>query len=612
MSIVPTETTIARRHDLDALRAIAMLLGILLHALMPFIGIPEEYFPLQDTSQAPWMAIGLYAIHGFRMPLFFLISGFFTAMLWRKRGLAALINHRFKRIFLPLLVGMVTIIPATWMAYSLPNSSHADIFDRTDSVPTGVQANPETPELFLAIENHDLRETTRLLDNGISPDSRHPDGYTALNACVYANSETLTQLLLERGAEPNYPSISADQNTPLHESAFWGQHKITVLLLDHGADPSIPNRNGIIPAVMAIVDINLAHQIADAIGLNLSRNEIQQGRQLVLEALNNHLTEKTDKPIPAEPLLDNSINLFEAPTDNIFQGKEDVLTDLMYAPVFHHLWFLWYLCWLIAAFALWVLFAEGVNLSIPRWLVMPPICFVWLLPLTYLFQNQMGFEPDSYGPDTATGLVPVPAILGYYFIFFFYGALYFDSNDEKGKLGKYWDITLPLAILLVFPLGLEFATGHLEFRHELADRSQYRLIAVILQVAYVWLMTCGSIGLFRRCFSQESARMRYISDSSYWLYLAHVPLLMAMQFAISEIPLPAIVKVIATVVVCSALLLISYEYCIRYTPIGTLLNGPKKRNADPIAVIPVVDLSEYKSEASNNPYRQDPEANQID
>tara|TARA_B100000676_G_scaffold99950_1_gene99769 strand:- start:905 stop:1168 length:264 start_codon:yes stop_codon:yes gene_type:complete len=87
---------------------------------------------------------------------------------------------------------------------------------------------------------------------------------------------------------------------------------------------------------------------------------------------------------------------------------------------------------------------------------------------------------------------------------------------------------------------------------------------------------------------------------------------MAMQFAISEIPLPAIVKVTATVVVCSALLLISYEYCIRYTPIGTLLNGPKKRNADPIAVIPVVDLSEYKSEASNNPYRQDPEANQID
>ena len=100
MNFSDTAPTIERRHDLDALRAIAMLLGILLHAIMPFIGLPEEFFPLQDSSQAPWLGLILHAIHGFRMPLFFLISGFFTAMLWRKRGLTALLGHRFKRICL--------------------------------------------------------------------------------------------------------------------------------------------------------------------------------------------------------------------------------------------------------------------------------------------------------------------------------------------------------------------------------------------------------------------------------------------------------------------------------------------------------------------------------
>ena len=82
-----------RRHDLDALRAIAMLLGIVLHGLMPFIGLPEFIFPIQDVSQMPVLGMILSGIHGFRMPLFFLISGFFTAMLWRRRGLKALIQH---------------------------------------------------------------------------------------------------------------------------------------------------------------------------------------------------------------------------------------------------------------------------------------------------------------------------------------------------------------------------------------------------------------------------------------------------------------------------------------------------------------------------------------
>ena len=85
-----------RRHDLDALRAIAMLLGIALHGLLAYTGFP---WAVQDVNQAPWLGAVFAMIHGFRMPLFFLVSGFFTAMLWRKRGLQSLMRHRFFRIF---------------------------------------------------------------------------------------------------------------------------------------------------------------------------------------------------------------------------------------------------------------------------------------------------------------------------------------------------------------------------------------------------------------------------------------------------------------------------------------------------------------------------------
>ena len=101
---------------MDALRAVAMLPGVVLHALL-FL-IPGSW-PVED----PWGAatspnVNPYgylasAIHGFRMPLFFLLSGFFTAMLWQQRGLLRLTTHRLQRIALPLLLGAFTVVPVT-------------------------------------------------------------------------------------------------------------------------------------------------------------------------------------------------------------------------------------------------------------------------------------------------------------------------------------------------------------------------------------------------------------------------------------------------------------------------------------------------------------------
>ncbi|MHC5538641.1 acyltransferase family protein, partial [Singulisphaera rosea] len=101
---------LARRPDLDALRAGAMLLGIVLHASLSFF---PSYWMVTDTRQNDIFGIVFSAIHGFRMPLFFVMSGYFSAMLLRRRGRGALIKHRFHRVFLPLMVGLFTIVPLT-------------------------------------------------------------------------------------------------------------------------------------------------------------------------------------------------------------------------------------------------------------------------------------------------------------------------------------------------------------------------------------------------------------------------------------------------------------------------------------------------------------------
>ena len=73
-----------RRTDLDALRSFAMLLGIALHASLSFFAFP---WPVHDTQRSDLLPLFLVAVHGFRMPLFFLLSGYFTMLVYRRRGL---------------------------------------------------------------------------------------------------------------------------------------------------------------------------------------------------------------------------------------------------------------------------------------------------------------------------------------------------------------------------------------------------------------------------------------------------------------------------------------------------------------------------------------------
>jgi ABC-type multidrug transport system ATPase subunit/fucose 4-O-acetylase-like acetyltransferase len=98
-----------RFHALDATRAFALLLGIVLHATMSFF----IFIPAQDSSQSVTLAVTFYVIHIFRMSLFFLIAGFFAHMLFHRRGARAFLKDRAKRILVPMAAGWVVLAPAT-------------------------------------------------------------------------------------------------------------------------------------------------------------------------------------------------------------------------------------------------------------------------------------------------------------------------------------------------------------------------------------------------------------------------------------------------------------------------------------------------------------------
>ena len=90
-------------------------------------------------------------------------------------------------------------------------------------------------------------------------------------------------------------------------------------------------------------------------------------------------------------------------------------------------------------------------------------------------------------------------------------------------------------------------------------------------------MILGFLGIFRQFFARKNAGIRYVSDASYWMYLAHLPLIMFLQTLVSASPLPSLVKFTLICLVSFAFLLLTYRYLVRYTIIGTMLNGRKVR-----------------------------------
>lgn len=529
-----------RRHDLDALRAIAMLLGIVLHAALSFAPIP---WTVQDSQQSTLYYVLFAGIHGFRMPLFFMLSGYFTAMLWRKRGPGGLIKQRLKRIALPLLLGCLTIVPAMWWVSSLARqpspwgSVHAAVWE---AVVAG-----DTDRVRNAIETSE-----------IGVDAVSQDGASLVTVAVFLGHTEMVGMLLDSGADVH--QRNRDQGTALHSAAFVGRAKEVAMLLESGADADAVDANGQTPRDLLKIDFGTTNDITSSFGLPLDEEELMAGRADIAQLLG-----VKDHPDAEASGPDSS-------------GWETIKGLLFYMPVFMHLWFLWFLCWLIAAFLICAPLADVLRIrSLPKWLVCSPVSLLWLIPLTMFSQSFM--SSGSFGPDSSIGLLPIPSVLAYYAVFFFFGALYWDMDDIDGRLGHGWQYGLPIALLIVFPVGLDLVSGTFGITSSVNNPAMRTVAASCLQAMFAWLMTFGSIGVCRRLMAHENKALRYISDSSYWLYLIHLPLVLLAQWFVKDIPAPAMLKFSGTVIVISAFLLLTYEYGVRYTFIGRILNGQRRR-----------------------------------
>jgi len=157
--------------------------------------------------------------------------------------------------------------------------------------------------------------------------------------------------------------------------------------------------------------------------------------------------------------------------------------------------------------------------------------------------------------------------------------MYYGRDGRSVDVDGRWWLPLAIALFVVFPMGTALVGGWSGPVGAELDPTVRRALLVFLHAAYPWLMTFGLMGLFRRLHPAESPTVRYLSDSAYWLYLAHVPLVIAAQYAVRDWPIPAVVKLLLLVAATTAVLLWSYQTMVRYTWLGRFLNGPRERPA---------------------------------
>ena len=108
-----------RRHDIDALRALAFLFVILYHVGMYYVA--DWPWHLKSPHAAEWLQWPMRILNLWRMDLVFLISGVSLGFLSRGQGTWGLLRSRGLRLMLPLAFGMAVIVPYQAYAQGVAN-----------------------------------------------------------------------------------------------------------------------------------------------------------------------------------------------------------------------------------------------------------------------------------------------------------------------------------------------------------------------------------------------------------------------------------------------------------------------------------------------------------
>ena len=260
----------------------------------------------------------------------------------------------------------------------------------------------------------------------------------------------------------------------------------------------------------------------------------------------------------------------------------DLLSFPTLKPFIGHFWFLYYLIIITFLFTGLIIFLSkflSVGKYFDKYLrkvlnypILKLVVFSFFTFSIYTIMNIFGdlmpsylsnfFMPNTFPSEPRITLLPNPLIILYYSSFYAVGWLLFRSKKLLDSFKSFdWIYFLSGTLLFTF---LFFNTIILNYFQ-----------MVILKSVITWLLIFGITGIFIRYFSNFSSRAKYISDSSYWIYLTHIEFCYLIPCFIVTWNIPSTFKFLIVTIITTIICFTTYHYFVRNTFIGNFLNGRK-------------------------------------
>ncbi|XVJ66419.1 MAG: acyltransferase family protein [Lacibacter sp.] len=230
-----------------------------------------------------------------------------------------------------------------------------------------------------------------------------------------------------------------------------------------------------------------------------------------------------------------------------------------------HLWFLYYLIVFYVLFCPLYRFLFHTKPSIENIFKKYRIGIPFLLLSLYFLFFALLYFSHYITPPVYTGIKPAINYILYYGFFFSSGWILYYYYHEFSMISRLGVFSLIIGIVLSV------------FRFVAGEKLSY-LSSVLLASLETFFMVYGIIGVFIRFFNKGSRFWRYLSDSSYWVYLIHVFIVATVQVLLLNVQIPGFLKLLIALVTTVVIAMITYRYFVRYTIIGETLNGKRQKN----------------------------------
>jgi ABC-type multidrug transport system ATPase subunit/peptidoglycan/LPS O-acetylase OafA/YrhL len=221
--------------------------------------------------------------------------------------------------------------------------------------------------------------------------------------------------------------------------------------------------------------------------------------------------------------------------------------------------------------------------------VLSPVLLGAPLAITLFLREKWIYWGGIPAQDT-TWIPQIPMVVGFGFAMIV-GWLLHRQTHLLQALARRW--ALHLAAAVAATVYCSFVAGP-KFAFTLHALDADKALFALAYAAAGWSWIFALMGLGVRFFSGESAVRRYMADASYWVYLAHLPLVAALNVVVQPWSVHWSLKFGFVLVAAFAVLFASYHFLVRPTFIGEWLNGrrhPRSKTAASELAAPVAQAA---------------------